>query len=78
MWSTRFIPLIISIDDKGEVVTCADRSHAVHADGKRHSGMLLNMDKGAIMSASKKLGVVTVSSTGTKIVADGERFQKLS
>ena len=29
-----------------------------------------------MMSASKKLGVVTVNSTDTEIVADGERFPK--
>ena len=36
--ATWFIPLIIYTDDKGEVVTHVDGAHAVHADGKGHSG----------------------------------------
>ena len=78
LWETRFLPLIISIDDEGEVVTCIDGAHAVRAYGKMHSGMFLTMGKGAMMNVSKKLGVVTASSTETKIVADGEIFPKCS
>ena len=65
MWATRFIPLIIHIDDKGQVEVCTDGAHAVHADGKVCSEMFLAMDKGAMMSVSKKLGVIIVGSTET-------------
>ena len=33
-WATRFVPLIISMDGKGEVVTCIDGAHSSRADGK--------------------------------------------
>ena len=71
MRATRFIPLIISTDDKEEIVTHVDGAHDVHADGKGHSRMFLTMVKGVTVSALKKLGVVTVSSTEIDIAADG-------
>ena len=74
LWAIRFIHLIIIIDDKVEVVTCIDRVNAVHADGKGHSWIFLIMGKGATVSASKKLGMVTASSTETETVEDGERL----
>ena len=37
--ATRFIALIISIDDKGEAVACADGACAACTDGKGRSGM---------------------------------------
>ena len=78
MWSTRFIPLIISTHDKVEVVMHVDGAHDVHADGKGHSGMILTKGTGAMTSASKNIGVVTISSTEREIVADRERFPKCS
>ena len=61
MWATRFIPLIISICDKGEIVTHSEEVHSAYDDVKGNYGMFLTMDKGAMMSVSKKLGVVAVS-----------------
>ncbi len=53
-----------------------DGSYAVHADGKGHSGLFVTMDTGAMINASKKLGINAVSSTETEIVSTGERFRK--
>ena len=39
MWSTRLIPFVISMDDKGKVAMCAGRAHAACTDGKGHSVM---------------------------------------
>ena len=72
------MPLMLTIDEKGDVSTCIDGAHAVHNDGKGHSDLFLTMGKGAMKKASKKLGMFTTSSTKTEIVADGERFPKLS
>ena len=72
VWATRFVPLIISTYDKGEVVMRVAGECTAHTDSRGYSGMFLTMGKGVTMSASKKLGVVTVSSTEIKIVADGE------
>lgn len=61
---SRFIPLIIMSD-------------AVHADCcKGHAGLFLTMGKGAMLNVSKKLGLVTNSSTETEIVSTGERMPK--
>ena len=35
---TRFLPLIIGMDDTGNAVTHIDGTHAIHSDGKGHSG----------------------------------------
>ena len=75
VWWTRFIPTIISITED-EAVIYIDGSHAIHNDTKGHSGMFTTMGKGALISAAKKLGIVTTSSTETEIVSTGERLPK--
>ena len=55
-----------------------DGTHAVHADGKGHSGLFVTMGTGAMINISKKLGVNTVSPAETEIVSTGERFPKCS
>ena len=47
-------------------------AHAMNEDGKEHSGMLLTMRQGDMMNVSNKIGPVTVSSTETEVVSDGE------
>ena len=54
----------------------AQMVHAVHADGRGHSGLCLTMGRGGMLNVSKKLGQVILSSTETEVVADGERFPK--
>jgi len=76
LWQTRFLPLIIKIDDKGNVYIYIDRVHAVHADGKEYSGLYMMMDKGAIINVSKKLGLVTNSLMETEVVSYSEWFPK--
>lgn len=68
--------MIIGMDDSGNVVIYVDGAHAVHSDGKGHSGLFVTMGTGAMINVSKKLGVNTVSSTETRIVSTGERFPK--
>ena len=53
-----------------------DEAHAVYSDGKCHSGMFVTMGHGAMINVSKKLGLVTTSSTETEVVSNGERFPK--
>ena len=76
LWKTRFLPLIISIDDEGNVYVCIDCSYTIYTNTKGHSGLLLIMGRGVIINASKKLALVTISSTETEIVACRERFSK--
>ena len=75
-WEARFLPIVLSIDENGEVTTHIDGIHAVHDDGKGHSGLCLTMEQGAMMNVLKKLGLVTTSSTEKEIVSNGERFPK--
>ena len=76
MWSTRFLPMIIAIDKEGNTMMHIDGSHATHADGKVHSGLFITMGKGPMMDVSKKLSLVTTSSTDTEVFSTGERFPK--
>ena len=66
------LPLIVGVDDSGEVIVCIDRSHAVHVGGKGHSGMFAMMVRGATMSSSKNLGVATKVSTETEVASNRE------
>ena len=75
VWWTRFIPTIIRITDEGATIYI-DGSHAIHADSRGHSGMYTTMGKGALINMAKKLGLVTISSTETEVVATGERLPK--
>ena len=75
LWTTRFIPLIIMSDGKDTIIYI-DGAHAVHSNCKGHSGLFVTQGKGAMISVSKKLGLVTNSSTETEIVATGERLPK--
>jgi hypothetical protein len=72
---TRFIPLIIMSDGEN-TVSYIDGAHAVHTDCKGHAGLYLTMGKGAMINISKKIGLVTNSSTETEIVSTGERMPK--
>ena len=46
--------LIIKLGDLSKTVWSADALYAVHADGRSHSGMTMQMGKGAIASMSRK------------------------
>ena len=72
---TRYLPLVISITSDGATIFI-DGAHAVHMDAKGHSGLFATQGKGAMINVSKKLGVVTTSSTETEIVSTGERLPK--
>ena len=72
---TRFLPLIIGMTEDDTLIYI-DGAHAVHADARGHSGMVLTQGKGAMISVSKRLGVATTSSTETEIVSTGERLPK--
>ena len=64
--------LISSIDDDSRVLTYVDGAHALNDYGKGHSGIFVKMGLGDMINVSNKLGLVTTSSTETKIVASSE------
>ena len=77
MWKIIFLPLITSIDDDGIALKCINVAHVVRAIGKGYSGMFVTMGLGAMIDVSKKLGLVTTSSTETEIAASGEQIYQI-
>ena len=71
---TRFLILIVSIDDYEDDHVYVDGAQLVHSDGKGHSGLHFTIGTASMMSVSKKLGLVTMSSTEMETVSMGERF----
>ena len=71
LWTIRFIPLIIINDEKRLLFTLM-----VHTNCKGRSGLFVTQGKGAMIIFSKKLGLVTNSSTETEIVTTGKRLPK--
>ena len=61
--------LTIQLGDMSKTVFSIDASYAVHPDGRSHSGMSMNMGKGAVTSLSRKQKLVTRSSTEAELVA---------
>ena len=78
IWEIRFLPLTTSINEEGEVLIYIDGANATCIDGKRYSVILVTIGKVATLNISKKLSIVTTSSTETEVVANGERFTKHS
>ena len=70
--------LIISIDKEGEVYIYIDRTYTIYADDKNHLGLYLIIGKEAMINISKKLGLVTTSSTEMEVVTNSEHFPKYS
>ena len=70
------MPLIIIIDDNGNVHIYIDDAHTIYSDARGHSGLFLTIGQGIMINTSKKLGLVTTSSIETEVVLSGERFLK--
>ena len=60
----------MSIDEEGKVRMFIDGAHMVHQDRIGHSGLFATMGQRAMISISKKLGLVTISSKETKVVSN--------
>ena len=64
------------MNDGKETIIYIDGAHAVYTNCKGHSGLFVTQEKGATINVSKKLGLVTNSSTETEIVTIGKRLPK--
>ena len=71
-----FLPMIIVIDKEGNTMMHTDGSHATHSDSKGNPGLFITMEKCAMINVSKKLYLVTMSWTETKVASTGEHFPK--
>jgi len=72
---TAHLPLIIKADGQGTRIYM-DGSHAAHMDMKGHAGVYVTEGTGALMSASSKLKLNTVSSTETELITVGHKLPK--
>ena len=61
--------LILKADSLSVVKWYADAAFAVHQDMKSHSGIMMTMGKGAVISSSRKQKLNTRSSTEAELVA---------
>jgi hypothetical protein len=66
---TIFIPLVLGWDGTGQLTWSVDASFAVHKDMRSHTGAVLSLGKGALMSMSLKQKINTKSSTEAELVA---------
>jgi hypothetical protein len=66
--STNFMPLVLGWDGSGVLTWSVDASFAIHNDMRSHTGAVLSMGQGAIMSMSSKQKINTKSSTEAELV----------
>jgi hypothetical protein len=66
---TIFIPLVLGWDGTGQLTWSVDASFAVHKDMRSHTGAVLSLGQGALMSMSLKQKINTKSSTEAELVA---------
>ena len=65
---TPFLPLTLGWDGTGNVSWYVDASFAVHGDMKSHTGGVMTLGQGAVISVSTKQKINTKSSTEAELV----------
>jgi hypothetical protein len=65
---TIFIPLVLGWDGNGHLTWSVDASFVVHKDMRSHTGAVLSLGQGALMSMSLKQKINTKSSTEAELV----------
>lgn len=58
-----------------ELTCCVDASHLFHKDGKGHFGFCIQLGESIIYSKSKKISMITLSSTESELVGAHEGIQ---
>ena len=62
------MPLILGWDGSGVLTWSVDASFAIHNNMRSHTGAVLSLGQGALMSMSSKQKINTKSSTETELV----------
>jgi hypothetical protein len=62
------MPLVLGWDESGQMTWSVDASFAIHNDMRSHTGALLSLGQGALMSMSSKQKINTKSSTEAELV----------
>jgi hypothetical protein len=65
---TIFIPLVLGWDGTGQLKWSVDASFAIHKDMRSHTGAVITLGQGALMSMSLKQKINTKSSTEAELV----------
>jgi hypothetical protein len=65
---TIFIPLVLGWDGTGQLTWSVDASFAIHKDMRSHTGAVLSLGQGALMSMSLKQNINAKSSTEAELV----------
>jgi hypothetical protein len=65
---TIFIPLVLGWDGTGRLTWSVDASFAIHKDMRSHTGAVLSLGQGALVSMSLKQKINTKSSTEAELV----------
>jgi hypothetical protein len=65
---TISIPLVLGWDGSGQLKWSVDASFAIHKDMRSHTGAVLSMGQGALLSMSMKQKINTKSSTEAELV----------
>ena len=66
---TRYMKLTLSVDDLSMIRWWVDASDRTHHDMKGHTGTLMSLGQGAIISGSRKQKINVKSSTESELVA---------
>ena len=70
------MPLIIGIDNEGNISICIDEVNTVYKDGKGQSELCMTIESGVIITTSKKLGLVMTSSKEGEVISNDKRLPK--
>ena len=70
------MPLILDIDESGNIQWYKDGAHAVHPDMRGPAGLVMTLGHGAVLSASRKQKINTSSLTETETVAISDGMPK--
>ena len=70
------MPLILGSDDSRSFYWYKDGAHTEHPDMQGHKGLVMTFGHGAVLSASWRQKINTMSSTETEIIAISDGMQK--
>ena len=76
LYATLYIPLILGVDGSGNIYWYKDGAHAVHADMRGHTGLVMTLGCGAVLSASWKQKINSLSTTETETIAISDGMPK--
>ena len=63
-----YMPLILGTDDSGHIYSYKDGPHAVHPNLKGHTGLVMTLDHGPVLSVLWKQKINTMNSTEIETV----------